>query len=100
MFLIEGEIGVLEKLLTAPMTATHPFTIPPLYHTFSRAPPRLLTYLGMTGIGLLFLVFLFVALFELNLKALASVVPFFALCTAVIINFKKSSSNTKTPDYQ
>lgn len=83
MFLLQGETTVIAKLLTDPVSAWHPFILLPLagqvllgITLFQKSPGRLLTFAGLSGIGLLMVFMFAIGLMSLNLKVALSTVPF------------------------
>ncbi len=96
LFLFQGEADVLVKLFTDPQSAAHPFTLLPLagqlallVTIFQKEPGKILTYLGMAGIGLLLLFILFIGIMELNLKMTLSCLPFVILSILIIRENRK-----------
>lgn len=82
-FLFQAETEILLKVFTTPASAIHPFTLLPLLGQilllvtlFQNKPGKVLTFMGMAGIGIL-LVFMFgVGLMTINIKIAASTLPF------------------------
>lgn len=90
MFLIEGEIDILSKLFTDPLSVIHPLIILPLigqllllYTLFQSTPGKVLTYIGVSCIGLLFLVILLTGILGKNFKVTLSTIPF--IVTAIFV---------------
>jgi len=90
MFLVQGEILVISKLLNAPGSVLHPFTLLPLIGQvllvitlFQKSPSRLLTFLGLSGIGVLLILMFAIGLLSLNVKITLSTLPF--LVTGFIV---------------
>jgi uncharacterized membrane protein len=90
MFLIEGEIDILSKLFTDPRSVIHPLIILPLigqllliYTLFQSRPGKVLIYIGVSCIGLLFLVILLTGILGKNLKITLSTIPF--LISAILV---------------
>jgi type IV secretory pathway VirB6-like protein len=82
-FLFQAEWEVLRKLFTHPIEALHPFTVLPmlgqillLVSLFQAKPSKVLTFLGIGGIGLLLVLLFFIGLISLNFPILGSVIPF------------------------
>ena len=96
MFLIEGEIDVLVKLFTNPLSVLHPFTLLPLtgqilllISLFQERPGKRLTYIGIGCIAIL-LVFMFaIGIMSTNFKILLSTVPFLVLAVLTILHQRK-----------
>ncbi len=82
-FLFQAEAEILLKVFTTPASAIHPFTLLPLLGQillivtlFQNKPSKVLTFMGMAGIGIL-LVFMFgIGLRTINIKIAASTLPF------------------------
>ena len=90
MFLFQGELDVISKLFTDPLSVLHPFTLLPLLGQilllitlFQKNPSKVLTYVGMACIGVLLLMVCFVGLIGSNYKVALSALPF--LITAVLV---------------
>ena len=89
LFLIQAEIEVLSKLITDPGSVLHPLTLLPLagqavlvFTLFQSVPSRLLTFIGIAGIGLLMVVMLLAGAMGANVKVILSTAPF--LVTSVL----------------
>ena len=89
MFLWQGEWDVITKLFTNPLSVIHPLTLLPLIGQicllitlFQKQPSKRLTFAGLGGIALLFIVILIVGLISSNYKIFLSTLPF--LITAMI----------------
>lgn len=83
LFLLQAETEVLSKLVADPGSVIHPLTLLPLagqallaVTLFQASPSRVLTFLGIAGIGLLMGVMLLAGLLGPNLKVILSTVPF------------------------
>lgn len=83
LFLIQGEWEILQKIISDPLSAAHPFVVLPmvgqfllLITLFQKKPSRWLTWSGMAGIGILLLFMLFIGILGLNIKIAASTLPF------------------------
>lgn len=83
MLLIEGEIDVISKLLTDPLSVIHPLTLLPMIGQFvliitlfqKRVSSRL-TYWGIAFIGVLIVLMFIIGWMGINYKILASTLPF------------------------
>jgi hypothetical protein len=82
-FLFQGELELLGKLFSDPVSAAHPFTLLPLFGQvllvitlFQKEPSRWLTFIGVGCLGLLLLFMFLIGLLFLNLRILLSTVPF------------------------
>lgn len=98
-FLFQAEATLLQQLFTSPLTAMHPFTILPLLGQlllivtlFQKTPNKLLTYLGIGGIGLLLGFLFIIGLMSANTKIIACSLPFILLS---IIAIRQNSGNGK-----
>jgi hypothetical protein len=99
-FLIQAEIGIIQRLIQNPESVAHPFTLLPLFGQlllfitlFQRKVSRRLSYLGMGGIGIL-LVFMFViGLLSLKLKITLSTLPFLLSGAFTIAFYRKNRNN-------
>jgi len=96
-FLFEAEAEVLSKIFIDPASVVHPFTLLPmvgqlilLITLFQQKPGRLLTWTGLSGIGIL-LVFMFViGILSLNLKVAFSAVPFLVVGVVTIRHYRRA----------
>jgi hypothetical protein len=103
-FLFQAEAEFLSKLFTDPKSAWHPFTILPftgqvflLFTLFQKTPGRVLTYIGIGGLGIL-LVFMFtIGWMSLNYKIIISTIPFLVTSFLAIKHYKKSNQAKHTP---
>ena len=97
MFLFQGEIEVLSRLLNNPVAAAHPFTLLPLFGQiilfatlFQKRPGKIMTLIGLGCLGLLLLFMFLIGILAFNYKIFLSTLPF--LITAILTvkeNFKK-----------
>lgn len=101
MFLFQGEWDILRKLFTDPMSVAHPFTVLPmlgqvllLSTLFQKQPSKILTWIGILGMGILLLFIFIIGLMGLNLKITMSVVPFLIIAIISILNLRKPVSTT------
>ena len=90
VFLYQAEADVLSKLFSNPVDAMHPFTILPLIGQlllvvtlFQKEPGKWLTFIGVSALSLLLGFMFLIGLLGLNIKIIASTIPF--LMTAVLI---------------
>ncbi|WP_223034791.1 hypothetical protein [Hanstruepera marina] len=95
IFLFQAEIEIIQKLFQDPGSVIHPLTLLPLIGQvlllillFQKKPSKLLIFIGMGGIGLLFLLMLFVGLIGLNIKIILSTLPFLIICVLIIRYFR------------
>lgn len=100
MFLFQAEAEVLSKLFVSPMDVIHPLIMLPLLGQilliltlFQKEPNKFLTLSGVCALGLLLGLMLFIGLIDLNIKILASTIPF--LITVIFI-FRHHKMHIKT----
>src|SRR6187551_2511251 len=72
-FLFHAEAEIVSKLFTDPISTLHPFTLLPLlgqfvllFTLFQKSPGKALTFIGMTGIGVLLVFMSIIGLISLN----------------------------------
>jgi hypothetical protein len=101
MFLFQGEWDILQKLFTDPLSVAHPFTVLPmlgqvllLTTLFQKQPSKILTWIGILGMGILLLFIFIIGLMGLNMKITMSVVPFLIIAIISILNLRKPVSTT------
>jgi hypothetical protein len=90
-FLFQAEGEIISKLFTDPISVLHPFTLLPMtgqliliITLFQKRPSKLLTYIGIGGLGIL-LVFMFViGIMTLNFKIILSTIPFIVVSALAI----------------
>lgn len=95
-FLFQGEYDLLKNMMSNPKSAIHPFTLIPLLGQillfitlFQKKPNRILTYVGISCIGLLLLFMSFIGIISANIKILISTLPFIVVAILAIINQRK-----------
>lgn len=86
VFLIQAEVEMFSKALADPLSVIHPFTLLPvlgqlalLVTVFQHTPSKVLTYVGIGGIGLLVGLMLFIGIIDTNVKIALSTLPFMVL---------------------
>ncbi len=91
MFLFQAEAEIISKLTDDPLSVLHPFTVLPfvgqillLITLFQQKPGRILTYVGIGGIGILLALMFVIGLISLNVRVLASTIPFLVLAFVTI----------------
>lgn len=96
MFLFQGELEILTKLFTDPISVIHPLTLLPLLGQlvllvtlFQKQPSKILTLIGLGAIALLLLLMFVVGLISLNPKIIASTTPFIVLGILTILHHRK-----------
>ena len=94
-FLYEVEFEILKKLSINPGSVLHPLTIIPflsqailIYTLIQRTPSRTLTIIGIYGIGILMVLILAIGIMTVNIKMIASTLPFI-LCSIVAFKHYK-----------
>lgn len=94
-FLYEAEFEILKKLSINPGSVLHPLTIIPflsqailIYTLIQRTPSRTLTIIGIYGIGILMVLILAIGIMTVNIKMIASTLPFI-LCSIVAFKHYK-----------
>ncbi len=99
MFLFQGELEVIAKLFTDFGSAAHPFTLLPLlgqlllaFTLLQKSPSRMLTFLGLAGIGLLLAFMFIIGAMGLNFKIALSVVPFLTLAFMTVKHHRAKKS--------
>jgi hypothetical protein len=97
LFLLQAEGELLRKMFSDPTSVIHPFTIMPLagqiilaITLFQKTPSKVLTFIGIGCIILLFLLMLFIGISIKNLKIFSSTIPFIFLSVLTILHYKKA----------
>ena len=102
-FLYQAEGEILYKLFTDPASTIHPFILLPLLGQllllvtlFRKRPGKVLTYIGISGLGLLLGFMFVVGIISLNIRIIASTLPFLlvALYTIYCLRGTKSLANS------
>lgn len=93
-FLFQAEGEILAKLFRDPQSVAHPFTLLPmlgqlllLITLFQKKTGKLLTFSGLGGIGVLLVFMFLIGLISLNLKIIASTLPFVILAFLTIRHY-------------
>ena len=96
MFLFQLEAEIVSKIFNDPKSVLHPFTIIPflgqvllLITLFQRSPGKILTYMGIGGIGILLGLMFLIGCISFNLKILFSTIPFLAIAYFTIRHHRK-----------
>lgn len=104
LFLLQAEGEIFKKLFNDPISVIHPFTILPFagqiilaITLFQKTPSKVLTYIGIASIILLFLLMLFIGISTKNLKIFSSTIPFIFLSVLTILRFRKAYKNNSHP---
>ena len=108
MFLVQLELEVLSKLFKDPLSVIHPLIFLPLigqllllYTLFQKRPSKVITLLGLGGIGSLLLLMFAIGLMGTSYKILISTLPFLIFAILTIIHHwkkrapKSSANNTQ-----
>ena len=89
VFLAHAEWDILKKIATSPLSVVHPLIIIPmlsqcllLFTLFQKKPSKIITYLAIIGLGILFGFISLAGLLSLNIKIVSSTLPF--LITALV----------------
>ncbi len=97
LFLMQAEGELLRKMFSDPTSVIHPFTIMPLagqiilaITLLQKAASKVLTFIGIGCIILLFLLMLFIGISTKNLKIFSSTIPFIFLSVLTILRYKKA----------
>ena len=95
-FLFQVEFEIFSKLLTSPISVLHPLTFLPMlgqalliFTLFQKRPSKLLTYIGIGGIGVLLVFMLVIGLMSFNIKIIFSTIPFIVLALLAIRHYRK-----------
>lgn len=95
-FLFQAEAEMLSKIFTNPSSVIHPFTVLPLLGQllllvtlFQKKPSKILTLIGIIGLGSLLAFMFVIGIISFNFKILFSTVPFLIIVFLVIKNQKK-----------
>jgi len=82
-FLFQAEMEIFSKMFTNPQSVIHPFTLLPLIGQlllfitlFQDRPSKVLTYVGLLGIGILLTFMFIIGLLSANYKIVLSTIPF------------------------
>ncbi len=100
IFLFKAEVEIIFKLFNDPISVLHPFTILPLVGQilllitlFQKKPSKTLTFISITGLGLLLGFMCFVGLISMNFKIFISTIPFIIVSVLVIKHNWKVNEN-------
>ncbi len=96
LFLFQAEAEIISKLFTNPTSVIHPLTLLPLIGQllllitlFQKTPNKTLTFMGIGGLGVLFILIFFIGLLSLNLKIVFSTIPFFVFVFLITNYYRK-----------
>ncbi len=94
LFLFQAEFDILKKIFSDLNSVLHPLIILPLIAQlillitiFQKHPSVKLTWIGIIGLAILFLLMFFIGCISLNLKIVLSTLPFIIL--SLIFIFRK-----------
>lgn len=96
IFLFQIETEIFSKILKDPLSLTHPFILIPLigqvllFLTFiQHNPSKIMTYIGMGGIGILMALVFLVGCLNFNLMIILSTIPFLSISFFTIKHHRK-----------
>lgn len=99
-FLFQTEVEIVAKLISDPTSVIHPLTVLPLAGQLlllgtllQKNPNRLLTFIGIGGIGILLGLMFFIGVISVNFKILFSTIPFLAVAFVTIRHHLKATRN-------
>lgn len=91
IFLFKGETEIIYKLFTNPTSVLHPFILLPiigqlllLITLFQKKPSKTLTYISIGGLGLLLGFMCIIGIISMNVKIIASTIPFISIAVWVV----------------
>lgn len=100
LFQAEGEI--ISKLFSDPASVIHPFTLLPmigqiilLVTLFQDKPNKMMTYIGISCLGLLLGFMLVIGLMSFNYKIILSTLPFLIVAVITILHYKNLKNHSK-----
>lgn len=95
-FLFQAEIEILLKLFSDPKSSIHLLIILPLLgqvllflSLFQIKPNKILSYIGISGIGILLILMFVIGLISLNYKIIISTIPFLFVSILAIKHYRK-----------
>jgi hypothetical protein len=103
-FLFQAEGEVLSKLITDPASVLHPFTVLPIIGQFlllitllQKQPGKILTYIGIAGLGILLSFIFLVGALSLNFKIMLTALPFLIIAVLTIQHYRKMKTHQLVP---
>ena len=97
LFQIEGEI--ISKIFKDPVSVIHPFTTLPLIGQlmlfitlFQKKPNKILTFIGIGGLGILLGLIFVIGILNFNIKMLLSAVPFLLIAFMSVRDQRKKQN--------
>jgi hypothetical protein len=98
IFLIQAEVEIITKLITAPKSVMHPFVLLPLIGQvlltitlLQKTPHQWLSYIGSACLGILLIFMFIIGIMSLNFKIICSTIPFLVILCYTFIYLKKAS---------
>lgn len=95
-FLAHAEWDILKKTVTTPLAVAHPLIIIPmisqfllLLTLFQKKASKMITYIAIIGLGLLFGFITLAGLLSLNVKIVGSTLPFLTAALVTINYYRK-----------
>ena len=96
MFLIQGEVEVVSKLISNPASVINPFTLIPLFGQiiliatlFQKKPSTALSITGLICLSVLLLFIFAIGIMGLNMKIFVSTIPFLVSGIVAIRHYRK-----------
>jgi hypothetical protein len=96
IFLAHAEWDILKKIVTTPLSVAHPLIIIPmisqfllLLTLFQKKTSKMITYIAIIGLGLLFGFITLAGLLSLNVKIVGSTLPFLTTALVTINYYRK-----------
>ena len=96
VFLAVAEWDILKKIVSTPQSVVHPLIIIPmisqlllLLTLFQKNTSKVLTYIAIIGLGLLFAFITLAGLLSLNVKIVGSTLPFLIIVIVTIKYYRK-----------
>ena len=98
-FLFQAEWALITKMIAHPADAIHPFTVLPLlgqsvlvFTLFQKSPSRAITFIGLTGIGILLGFMFIVGVMSLNYKVALSTLPYLTVATITVMHHSRKAT--------
>ncbi len=98
IFLYQAEMEILSKIFTNPASIVHPFILIPLlgqvillFTLFQKQPTKLLTFIGLFSIAMLFMFMLFIGIISKNYKITLSTIPFLVTAVLIILDYRNKN---------
>ena len=100
MFLIQVEAEIFSKILKDPGSLIHPFILLPmlgqillLLTLVQKKPGKIMTYLGIGGIGIIMVLLFLIGCLNINFMMLFSTIPFLAISFYTIRHHMKKRTD-------